>query len=48
LRHLDDEGLARYHPSKTNGDYLRAIRRHRELAGLFKRVVFETERLRFG
>lgn len=48
LRHLDDEGLARYHPSKTNGDYLRAIRRHRDLAELFKQVALQTERLRFG
>lgn len=48
LRHLDDEGLARYHPSKTNGDYLRAIRKHQGLADLFKMVVRETERIRFG
>lgn len=48
LRHLDDEGLARYHPSKTNGDYLRAIRRRRPLAELFKQVALQTERLRFG
>ena len=48
LRFLDDEGLARYHPSKTNGDYLRSIRAHRELARLFRGVANETERLRFG
>lgn len=48
LRHLDDEGLARYHPSKTNGDYLRAIRRDKPLAALFRGVATETERVRFG
>lgn len=48
LRHLDDEGLVRYHPSKTNGDYLRAIRRKKDLADLFKAVVYQTERIRFG
>lgn len=48
LRHLDDEGLARYHPSKTNGDYLRAVRRRKDLVGLLKSVVNLTERIRFG
>lgn len=48
LRFLDDENLARYHPSKTNGDYLRAIRSHRPLAQLFRDVARQTERLRFG
>lgn len=48
LRHLDDEGLAQYHPSKTNGDYLRSIRRHKPLAALFRGVANETERVRFG
>jgi hypothetical protein len=48
LRHLDDEGLARYHSSKTNGDYLRAIRRHKPLAALFRNIANQTERVRFG
>jgi hypothetical protein len=48
LRFLDDEGLARYHPSKTNGDYVRSIRRHKELAALFKSAANQTERVRFG
>jgi hypothetical protein len=48
LRFLDDEGLARYHPSKTNGDYLRAIRKHKPLALLFRTIANETERIRFG
>jgi hypothetical protein len=48
LRHLDDEGLARFHPSRTNGDYLRAIRGHGELARLFEGVARQTERVRFG
>jgi hypothetical protein len=48
LRYLDDEGIARYHPSKTNGDYLRAIRRHKPLAALLRGVAMETERVRFG
>lgn len=48
LRHLDDEGLARWHPSKTNGDYLRAIRSNRVLAALFRAIAGQTERIRFG
>jgi hypothetical protein len=48
LRYLDDEGLARYHPSRTNGDYLRAIRRHKPIAQLFRRIANQTERIRFG
>ncbi len=48
LRHLDDSGLARYHPSKTNGDYARAIRRHKPLQQLFRRLGRQTERIRFG
>lgn len=48
LRYLDDEGLARYHPSRTNGDYLRAIRRHKELRELLRGIANETERVRFG
>lgn len=48
LRHIDDEGLARYHPSKTNGDYLRSIRRHKPIAKLFRGVANQTERVRFG
>lgn len=48
LRHLDDEGLARYHSSKTNGDYLRAIRRYKPLAALFRDIANQTERVRFG
>ncbi|MCK6549359.1 DUF4129 domain-containing protein [Myxococcota bacterium] len=54
LRHLDDEGIARYHPSKTNGDYLRTLRSHesgrdsKPLTTLFRGIARETERLRFG
>ena len=48
LRHLDDTGLARYHPSKTNGEYARAIRRHKPLQQLFRRISRQTERIRFG
>ncbi len=48
LRYLDDEGLVRYHPSKTNGDYLRAIRANKPLAKLFRGTANQTERLRFG
>ena len=48
LRHLDDTGFARYHPSKTNGDYGRAIRRHKGLHQLFRQVSRQTERIRFG
>lgn len=48
LRHLDDEGLVRWHASKTNGDYLRAIRKHKPLAALFRGIANQTERVRFG
>ncbi len=48
LRHLDDAGLARYHPSKTNGDYARSIRRQKTLHALFRQVSRQTERVRFG
>lgn len=47
LRFLDDTGLARFHPSRTNNDYLRAIRRQRPLAALYRGVARETDRLRF-
>ena len=48
LRYLDDSGLARYHPSKTNGDYARAIRGHKPLQRVFRKISGQTERLRFG
>ena len=48
LRHLDDSGLARFHPSKTNGEYARALRSHPALQALFRRISGQTERLRFG
>lgn len=48
LRFLDDEGLARFHPSKTNGDYARALRRHKALRAFFRAVSSAIERVRFG
>lgn len=48
LRHLDDTGLASFHPSRTNGEYVRALRPHRDLAALFREIAGATDRLRFG
>ncbi len=36
LRYLDDTGLARFHPSKTNGDYLRGVRPHRSVFNVLR------------
>lgn len=48
LRYFDDTGLSRFHPSRTNGDYLRSIRRHTDLHALYRSVAMQTDRLRFG
>ncbi|MEM7676851.1 MAG: DUF4129 domain-containing protein, partial [Myxococcota bacterium] len=48
LRHLDDAGIVRFHPSKTNGDYARAIRGRRSLHRIFRQICRQTERIRFG
>lgn len=48
LRHLDDTGRVRFHPSRTNGDYARRLRREPEVQSTFRNAARQTERLRFG
>ncbi len=49
LRYFDDTGLIAFHPSRTNGEYLRAVRRRSPAhADLYRRVAGETDRIRFG
>lgn len=48
LRYFDDTGLVQFHPSRTNGEYLRAVRRHADLAALYRNVAHQTDRIRFG
>lgn len=48
LRYFDDSGIVSFHPSRTNGEYLRALRRAPELAALYRAIAKETDRVRFG
>lgn len=48
LRHFEDSGLIRFHPSITNGEYLRMLRPRPDAARLFRGVAGLTDRLRFG
>ena len=48
LRYMDDTAMAPFHPSRTNGDYLRAIRRYRPHRDLYRSVAYQTDRVRFG
>lgn len=48
LRYLDDTGLVQFHASRTNGEYLRAIRRYPELWAFYRRIAHVTDRARFG
>lgn len=48
LRHLDDAGRIRFHPSRTNGEYARGLRGDPRLQELFQSSARQTERLRFG
>lgn len=48
LRYLDDTGLVQFHASRTNGEYLRAIRRYSELWAFYRRIAHVTDRARFG
>lgn len=49
LRYFEDHGLVAFHPSRTNGEYLRAVRRRSaEHAELYRRITGETDRVRFG
>jgi len=48
LRYFDDTGWVTFHPSKTNGEYLRAVRRSPRHHDLYRRIARETDRLRFG
>lgn len=48
LRYFDDTGLARFHPSRTNNDYLRSLKAQPDLARLYRAVATQTDRARFG
>jgi hypothetical protein len=48
LRFFEDTGLVQFHPSRTNGEYLRAIRSQPDLAALYRSIARETDRIRFG
>jgi hypothetical protein len=47
LKFLDGQGLAAFHPSRTNGDYLRRLRKKPEAQSLYRRVSGQTDRIRF-
>ena len=48
LRRLDHDGLIRLHHARTNGDYLRDLRRHPDLAGSVAQVLRQVDRAQFG
>lgn len=49
LRYFEDHGLVAFHPSRTNGEYLRAVRRRSAPhAELYRQITGETDRVRFG
>jgi len=48
LRYFDDTGLAPFHPSRTNNDYLRRVRKHPALADVYRVAAHETDRVEFG
>lgn len=48
LRYHDDTGSIRFHPSRTNGDYIRSLRSRPDSQSLFRRSARQIERLRFG
>ncbi len=48
LRRLDADGHIEIHPSRTNGDYVRQLRKHAALRGPVREVVREVERVHFG
>ena len=48
LRRLEIDGRLELHPSRTNGDYVRSLRRHGHDARDLRRVVTEVEAVEFG
>ncbi|MFO0723548.1 MAG: DUF4129 domain-containing protein [Myxococcota bacterium] len=48
LRYFDDGGIVPFHPSRTNGEYLRALRSRRDLYEIYRAIAAETDRVRFG
>ncbi len=48
LRHLEIGGRLELHPSRTNGDYVRSLRRQGHDARELKRVAIEVEAIEFG
>lgn len=48
LRRLDGAGLIEIHPSRTNGDYVRALRDRPELRTNVRDIVRDVERVQFG
>lgn len=48
LRRLDGDGLIDIHPSRTNGDYVRALGDRPDLKRAVREVVRDVERVQFG
>jgi hypothetical protein len=48
LRRLEGDGHIEVHPSRTNGDYLRALRSRPDLWGPVAEIVSEVERVQFS
>jgi hypothetical protein len=48
LRRLDGDGLIEIHPSRTNGDYVRALGDRPDLKGAVKDIVRDVEGVQFG
>ncbi len=48
LRRLEGDGLIDVHASRTNADYLRALRKRPELAAPVRAIVQDVERVQFG
>jgi hypothetical protein len=48
LRRLDGDGLIDIHPSRTNGDYVRALGERPDLKREVREVVRDVERVQFG
>ena len=47
LKFFDVQGLASFHPSRTNGDYLRRLREYPDAQSLYRKVCQQTDRIRF-
>jgi hypothetical protein len=48
LRRLEGDGLIDLHPSRTNGDYVRALRDRQELKQQLRHIATDVERVQFG